>query len=211
MAEFPARGLYAISPDVDSDDTDRWLGRIEAALRGGAAVLQYRDKRADRAERVERARALHSLTRRHDVPLIINDHVSLAADTGADGVHLGADDNDVASARAILGDDAIIGVSCYADLARAERAAADGADYLAFGSVATSATKPGAVPCPWSTLGEARRFGLPVVAIGGITMAVAGDLVAAGATHLAVIGGLFDADDIAARAQAFNAVFRPRD
>ncbi len=195
-------GLYAITPAAL-----RGAALIEAVgqvLAGGAAWLQYRAKAgADVAE----ARALAALCRRHAALFIVNDRPELALEVGADGVHLGRDDGSIAAARALLGPDRIIGGSCYADLGRARRLAAEGADYLAFGSMFASPTKPEAVSCPLAVLREARGFGLPVVAIGGITLANAPEVIGAGADLLAVISDLFDAPDRTARAAAYAALF----
>jgi thiamine-phosphate pyrophosphorylase len=144
--------------------------------------------------------------------LIINDDVWLAVEIGADGAHLGRDDapgGSLAAARDALGSKRILGVSCYDDLARGEEAAAAGADYLAFGSMFPSRTKPAATRAPIELLGEARRrFGLPVAAIGGITLDNAPELIAAGADMLAVVSDLFDAMDIKARAEAYQELFK---
>ncbi len=195
-------GLYALTP------TDwppaRLLAAVDQLLGGGLALLQYRAKpRPDPAL----AAALLERCRRASVPLIINDDVELAAAIDADGVHLGRDDADPQSARARLGDAALIGVSCYSDLSRAEHAAAAGADYLAFGAIYPSPTKPEAVHCPLDVLGQARRFGLPVAAIGGIRADNAAEVVAAGADLLAVITDLFEAEDISERQRAFLSAF----
>lgn len=196
------RGLYAVTPETLSGGP--LLVAVGAALDGGAALVQYRAKaRAD----VETARALAGLCRDRGVGLIVNDDPELAAEAGAAGVHLGRHDPDIARARAVLGGTAIIGVSCYDDLNRAAALAAAGADYLAFGSVRPSPTKPDAVTCPLETLAAARELGRPVVAIGGITVENAGAVIAAGADRVAVISDLFDAPDIAARARQYAQLF----
>jgi thiamine-phosphate pyrophosphorylase len=144
--------------------------------------------------------------------LIINDDVWLAVEIGADGAHLGRDDapgGSLAAARDALGPKRILGVSCYNEIALAEEAAAAGADYVAFGSMFPSRTKPGAVHAPLDLLGEAkRRVGLPVAAIGGITLDNAQQVIAAGADMLAVVSDLFDAMDIKARAEAYQQLFK---
>jgi len=183
--------LYLITPDACS------VGRLQAllkpVLRSGIAMLQYRDKTASAAERLAKAQMLVSLCRAYRTPLIINDDVSLARLVQAAGVHLGRDDDDVRLVREQLGADAIIGCSCYNDLARAARMQAMGADYLAFGSMYPSATKPVAVRCGLQLLQQARGFGLPVVAIGGINQDNAAQVMQAGADLLAVISDVFDA------------------
>src|SRR6056297_349882 len=198
------RGLYAVTPEGLLGTP--LLESAARALAGGASMLQYRAK--PRAQR-ETARALVELCRRHDALMIVNDDPALAADIDADGVHLGRDDVSIEQAQRLVGADRIIGVSCYDDLARARDLAAHGADYLAFGSMHPSPTKPDAVRCRAETLTAARRLGKPVVAIGGITLARAPELVHAGADLLAVISDLFDASDIEARAAAYTGLFEP--
>ncbi len=161
------RGLYAITDPVLLPD-ERLLAGVAAAIRGGARLVQYRDKGRDRDRRLAQARALARLCSESDALLIVNDDPELAAEAGAHGVHLGRDDAPVAEARRLLGESAIIGVSCYADPARAERFAAE-ADYLAFGRFFPSRTKPDALPADPALLGDARRLGRPLAAIGGIT------------------------------------------
>ena len=200
------RGLYAITPET-GDRTDL-LSRVNAALSGGCRILQYRDKLSAMPERVARARALRELTRRHGARLLINDDLALCRLVEADGVHLGEDDGNLRAARAILGPDAILGASCYADYAMAERASAAGADYVAFGAVYPSPTKPYARRATVDLFFRAKsRFTVDVCAIGGITLDNAPPLIAAGADLLAVITDLFSAPDIAARAAQYQQLF----
>lgn len=204
--ERPLRGLYAITPDTP--DGTRLLADVEAALRGGCRILQYRDKLSDKAEQVARARALRRLTAAFDATLLINDDLALACLIGADGVHLGGEDGCLAAARAILGPERILGASCYADLANAAPALAGGADYIAFGAVYPSPTKPHAPRATVDLLREAKsRFAAPLCAIGGITLDNAPPLIAAGVNLLAVITDLFSAPDIAARAAQYQHLF----
>jgi thiamine-phosphate pyrophosphorylase len=199
------RGLYAVT---DGRSGAPLLDLVEAVLRGGAVLLQYRAKATPPARRREEATALLALCRRHGVPLVINDDLDLAVASGADGIHLGRDDAPPAEARRALGDAAIIGVSCYAESERATAAVAAGADYVAFGSLFPSPTKPGAPPAPPGLLAQARReLGVPVCGIGGITLANAPRAIAAGADLLAVISDLAEADDPNARAAAYAALF----
>ncbi len=199
------RGLYALT---DGSSGARLLQLAEAVLDGGAALVQYRAKFAPPERRRAEATALLALCRRHRVPLVINDDLALAAAIGADGVHLGRDDASPGAARDALGKGAIVGVSCYADPERARAAAAAGADYVAFGSLFASTTKPDAVRAPLALLGAVRReLGLPVCGIGGITLANAAEAIAAGADLLAVITDLATAPDPRARAAAFAALF----
>jgi thiamine-phosphate pyrophosphorylase len=201
----PRRGLYLLTPD--EADTGRLLARVELALLRGVALLQYRNKAADASLRNAQVRALLPLARERGVPLVVNDDWRLAADAGADGAHLGAQDGDLAQARAALGPGAILGATCHASLDRARRARDAGASYLAFGAAFPSATKPGAAGLPLSVLGDARAFGLPVVAIGGLRPDNAGAALAAGADLLAVLGAVFEAADPAAQVRAFLSLF----
>jgi thiamine-phosphate pyrophosphorylase len=200
---FPSRGLYAIT----GGPRDDLLLAVESALRGGAAVLQYRDKSADESRRRADASALQTLCRQFGVPLIVNDDIELALLAGAAGIHLGEFDADIATARARLGTDAIIGVSCYDSLERARELARAGADYLAFGAFFPSPTKPHARRATTDLLRDAKSFGLPLVAIGGITPDNAPPLIAAGADFAAAVSGVFGAADIRAQARRYAELF----
>jgi thiamine-phosphate pyrophosphorylase len=200
------RGLYLITPD--ETDTARLLARVEEVI-GHAALLQYRNKAANDAVRRAQADALRTLCTGFGVPLIVNDDLVLARNIGADGVHLGENDGDARVARARLGPDAIIGVSCYDDLARARAATEAGASYIAFGAFFPSSTKPDARRAALDLLHDTAVLGLPRVAIGGITPDNARKLVEAGADLLAVISGVFDAPDPAAAAHAYRDCFEP--
>jgi thiamine-phosphate pyrophosphorylase len=190
---FPA-GLYALTPD--DPDTQALVAKVRAAIAGGAAAVQYRYKPADPARRTEQARALAALCRAASIPLVVNDDIELALAVDAAGVHLGRDDGDLAAARRLLGPGRLLGASCYDRLERAEGAVAAGADYVAFGSVFASPTKPAAVRAPLALLGAARRLGRPVVAIGGITLETAREVISAGAASVAVISDLFVVDPV---------------
>jgi thiamine-phosphate pyrophosphorylase len=198
------RGLYAITPEDVSGEA--LLEKVRCALEGGIALLQYRRKSGTPEERRAEARAVLALARGHGVPLIVNDDVGLARATGAEGAHLGRDDGDVRAARAVMRQ-GLLGVSCYDRLELARAAAAAGADYVAFGAVFASSTKPAAVRAPLSLFREARSLGVPLAAIGGITLENAPQAIAAGADLLAVISDLFDAPDISARARAYQRLF----
>ncbi|MFN2644409.1 MAG: thiamine phosphate synthase [Burkholderiales bacterium] len=191
------RGLYAVTPEGEGIER-----KVRRALEGGIALLQYRNKRRDRAQ----AEAIVHLARGFGVPVIINDDVELALEVGAEGAHLGRDDGELPRARERLAG-RILGASCYNDLARAREAVAAGADYVAFGSVFTSPTKPAAVSAPLALFSEAKALGVPLAAIGGVTLENAPQLIAAGADLLAVISDLFDAPDIRARARAYGRLF----
>ena len=201
------RGLYAITPDeTDGSRLEQSVRTLFAAAASNCAALQYRNKSAGDAIRREQALRLAALARSSGVPFIVNDDVRLAIAVGADGVHLGRDDGDLDAARAALRGK-LLGVSCYDSIAAARSAVAAGADYLAFGSVFPSATKPGAVRAPLRLFAEAKTFGVPLVAIGGITPQNAHEVLRAGADALAVISALFDAPDLAARAREFGRLF----
>jgi thiamine-phosphate pyrophosphorylase len=205
MREFPG-GVYAITPETA--DTGRLLAQVEAALVGGVAAVQYRDKSGDVARRHEQASELVALCRRFGVPLIVNDDLRLADLADADGVHLGRDDGGLNEARIILGRGKLIGASCYQSLELAQVAQAAGADYVAFGSFYASPTKPAADRADAALLRAATRvIRVPIVAIGGITPDNAPQLIDAGADSLAVLSALFDAPDIRAAAHALNQLF----
>jgi thiamine-phosphate pyrophosphorylase len=198
------RGLYAITPDTR--DSVRLVALARSAVQGGASILQYRNKLAGAAQRREEARALGAICRAGHATFIVNDDVALALEVDADGVHLGRDDDDATAARARLGKK-LIGISCYDSLALAEGAVLRGADYVAFGSVFPSATKPGAVRAPLELFRRARALGVPLVAIGGITLANAAQAIAAGADCVAVIADLFAAGDVIGCARAYADLF----
>ncbi|HQZ02839.1 MAG TPA: thiamine phosphate synthase [Thauera sp.] len=200
------RGLYAITPD-DTDDA-RLLALVERVLAGRPVLLQYRNKLAGPDQRRVQARALLERCRAAEVPLIINDDLALALEIGADGAHLGREDGDAATARRALGTDRILGVTCYADWDRACAGAQAGADYLAFGAMFPSVTKPHAPPAPFALIARAKHeLRLPVAAIGGITLDNADQVIAAGADLIAVVSDVFAAPDPTARAAAYRALF----
>ena len=194
------RGLYAVTPDLA--DTADLVARVEAAIVGGATAIQYRNKTADAATRRVQAAALARAAGARGALFVVNDDAALAAAVGADGVHVGEDDGSIDAARRVLGPDAIVGVSCYNDFARAQAAVAAGADYVAFGSFFASGVKPHARRASLSLLTRAADLGVPVVAIGGITADNAGALVAAGANAVAVITAVLGAADVPAVARA---------
>ena len=199
-------GLYAITRETD--DTPKLLMQVEAALRGGATVLQYRDKSGDVARQHEQASELRALCRAYAVPLVVNDHLRLADLVGADGLHLGRGDGSLREARLVLGHDVMIGVSCYQSLELALSAQDAGADYVAFGRFFSSTTKPDAQQAPLSLLVAAsRRIHRPIVAIGGITPENASALLDAGADAVAVVGALFDGVDTESVARRFVDLF----
>ena len=197
------RGLYAITPDTA--DTATLARKVEQVLKAGVAMLQYRNKMLSKDQRLLQAKELAPLARGYGVPFIVNDDVDVALAVGANGAHLGGEDGDLAAARSKL-PGRILGASCYDSLAKAKAAIRAGANYVAFGSVFPSPTKPGAVRAPLTLFGN--ELGVPLCAIGGITLENAPVLVAAGASLLAVISDLFEAPDIAGRAAAYRQLFR---
>ncbi|HAZ41358.1 MAG TPA: thiamine phosphate synthase [Methylococcaceae bacterium] len=202
---FPSQGLYVITRDPQEDRTPL-LKEVKAAIRGGAVVVQYRAKDGRGSE--DEARQLLAVCRASCVPLIINDDVALALAIGADGVHLGREDEKLAPVRDALGPKGIIGVSCYDDLPRAMAAQRDGATYVAFGRFFPSMTKPNAPCASLETLRQARlQLHIPIVAIGGITRENAETLISAGAGVLAVIEGVFGEQSPEAAARCFRALW----
>lgn len=200
------RGLYAVTPDTT--DTGMLLRQCGEALGGGARIIQYRNKAADPALARAQAQALLTMTRRSGAALIINDSITLACEIDADGVHLGADDGDLAAARKTLGPGKWLGASCYNRLETAIDAQAAGADYVAFGAVFTSGTKPNAVRASRALFSDARAaLRVPICAIGGLTIENSGLVIAAGADMVAVVSALFYAPDIRAAATSFTALF----
>ncbi|MEI7574720.1 MAG: thiamine phosphate synthase [Methylotenera sp.] len=201
------RGLYAVTPD--EADTDLLLAKVEAALQGGISMLQYRNKLADHKLQTQQARAILPLCRQYQVPFIINDSVKLCLTLDADGVHIGAEDGNLTEIRARMGQDKILGASCYDrfDLALAAQQA--GADYVAFGACFASSTKPNAPVANLSLFDQARtQLTIPAVAIGGITLTNAPQVIAAGADSLAVINAIFNATDVKSSTEQFTQLFR---
>ena len=200
------RGLYGITPDQVS--TTALEAGVNAALSGGVNILQYRSKLLSGIAKRQQAQHIRTICRESGVTFIVNDDVGLAAEIDADGVHLGREDDSLQSARRMLGPQKIIGVSCYNDLSLAVVAVDGGADYIAFGSFFPSLTKPVAVRAHVSLIAQAKqRFTIPIVAIGGITLENAPQLIAAGVDAIAVISDLFGAIDVAAQANSYGKLF----
>ena len=205
MPDFPS-GIYALTPETA--DSEHLLTLVEAALVGGVAAVQYRDKSGDVARRHEQASELVTLCRQFGAPLIINDDLRLADLCDADGVHLGREDGTVREARIILGKHKLVGASCYQDVELALAAQAAGASYVAFGSFFPSSTKPEAGRADVMLLQQATAaLRVPIVAIGGITLANASQLLDAGADSLAILSALFGAPDVRAAAHDLNHLF----
>ncbi len=210
MPSEKLRGLYAITPD--EPDTDKILNLVSSVLTGRPALLQYRNKTASLSVKKEQAHAIHTLCKAAGIPLVINDDIFLAEAVDAEGVHLGKDDGNIASAREKLGQEVLVGISCYNDLERARQAALEGADYIAFGAFFDSSTKPQATRASATLLSQAKEtIKQPLVAIGGISLDRAPSLIAAGADMLAVITDIFLAPDPAGRAIAYHHLFFDRE
>ena len=205
FAAWPGRGLYAITDGPRPD----LLEVVAQALSGGARLLQYRDESADAPRRHAEATALLQLCRASGVPLIIDSDVDLARAVGANGVHLSGTDDDIGAARAELGENVIIGVSCRGSLQRAQVAARAGASYVSFGTFFLSPTKPLAPRVSIDLLRQSAALGVPRVAIGGITPDNGASLIEAGTEYLAVISAVFGAPDVRATAQRFTDLYSP--
>ncbi len=206
MMSHAVHGLYAITPDIA--DTALLVKKVEAALQGGINLLQYRNKAANHKLQTQQARAILPLCRQYHVPLIINDSVKLCLTLDADGVHLGADDGNLAEVRARIGKDKILGASCYNrfDLALAAQQA--GASYVAFGACFASSTKPNAPVAALDLFRRARtELTIPTVAIGGITLENAPQVITAGAGAIAVINAIFGANDVKLVSEQFTQLF----
>jgi len=209
MLKTRLTGLYGITDASLMPDLSAMLTACEAAMQGGMRTLQYRDKSRDTSRRLEQALALRQLCSRYACTFLINDDVELALRCDADGVHLGQGDGSLKDARQRMGQDAIIGQTCHDSLELALRAEAEGASYVAFGAFFPSSTKPGARPAPLSLLTHARpQLSVPVVAIGGISVDNAAQVIAAGADMTAVVHALFAAPDICRQAEQFSQLFR---
>jgi thiamine-phosphate pyrophosphorylase len=199
-------GLYAITPDLSN--TGELLKKTQQVLAGGAQLVQYRNKSADDALRREQAGLLLQLCREYRVPLIINDHIELAVALDADGVHLGRDDMSISDARKQLGQNKIVGASCYNHLELALRAQALGSDYAAFGAFFPSTTKTDTVPVPASLIGQAKqKITIPLVGIGGIRLTNAATVIQSGCDAIAVCNDLFATENSAAQAEQYARLF----
>lgn len=188
--KFPQHGLYAIT-QCTGKTNETIIQEVDLAIKGGACVIQYRDKRV--TDHYFLALALQALCKQHQIPFIINDNIDLACRIQADGVHLGKDDGMISLARKQLGTQAIIGFSCYNAINSAIKAEAEGANYLAFGRFFPSSSKPLAAPAQQETLRLAKKtIKVPIVAIGGILPENGRPLLNNGADVLAVIGGIFN-------------------
>ena len=200
------KGLYAITPDMA--DLNTLIQKTQSAIEGGAFMVQYRSKIQDRAVKMQQCAAILRLWREYDVPCIVNDDAEMCRVLKADGVHLGENDDNIAEVRRILGEDAIIGSSCYDQLDRAKQAQKEGASYVAFGAMFPTPTKPNAPRATLELLREAKReIHIPIVAIGGITVNNAHDVIEAGVDAIAVITSLYESNSIKETAETFLKMF----
>lgn len=203
---FIIKGLYVITPDMA--DLNTLIHKTKLAIEGGASMVQYRSKMLDRDVKMQQSAAILRLCRQYDVPCVINDDVEMCRILEADGVHLGEKDDNIEEVRRILGEDAIIGSSCYNQLERAKQAQKEGASYVAFGTMFPTPTKPGATRATLALLKEAKReIHIPIVAIGGITMNNAHDVIETGIDAIAVITSLYEAKSIKETAETFLKMF----
>ena len=203
---FIIKGLYAITPD--SADLNTLIQKTQLAIEGGAFMVQYRSKILNRDVKMQQCAAILRLCREYDVPCIVNDDVEICRVLKADGVHLGEKDDNIAEVRHILGEDAIIGSSCYDQLNRAKQAQKEGASYVAFGAVFPTPTKPNAPRATLELLREAKsEIQIPIVAIGGITMNNAHDVIETGIDAIAVITNLYESNSIKETAETLSQMF----
>jgi thiamine-phosphate pyrophosphorylase len=203
---FIIKGLYAITPD--SADLNTLIQKTQLAIEGGAFMVQYRSKIQDRDVKMQQCAAILRLCRDYKIPCIVNDDVDMCRILEADGVHLGEKDDNIAEVRRILGEDAIIGSSCYDQLNRAKQAQKEGASYVAFGAMFETSSKPNAPRATLELLREAKsQIQIPIVAIGGITVNNAHDVIKTGIDAIAVITSLYDAKTIKETAETFVKMF----
>ncbi len=200
---FELNGLYAIT-DRKLIPENRFAKTVESAIKGGAKIIQLREKNTSGSEIIRKGKSLLEITRKYKIPLIINDNPQIVKQIGADGVHLGGDDASVGEARKLLGKNAIIGVSCYGEIQRGIDSETAGADYAAFGTPYFTPTKPDRKPTPLKTLREAKaKLRIPVFAIGGITPENVGEVLKTGVDGIAVITAVFGEEDAEEAARRF--------
>ncbi len=206
--KFHLHGLYVIT-DKDLIERENFCSTVESAIKGGAGIVQLREKNTKADETISLGKDLLKITKKHNVPLIINDSPEIAREIEADGVHLGKDDPDVKTARKILGNNKIIGASCYNRIENGIKALRNGADYIVFGTPYKTPTKPGRRSTPIETLYEARRKfrNVPVFAIGGINKSNARAIINTGVDGIAVITGVFGPEDTEMAARELSVFF----
>ena len=206
---FIIKGLYAITPD--SADLNTLIQKTQWAIEGGAFMVQYRSKILNRDVKMQQCAAILRLCREYEIPCIVNDDVDMCRILEADGVHLGEKDDNIAEVRHILGEDAIIGSSCYDQLNRAKSAQKEGASYVAFGAMFPTSTKPNAPRATLALLKEAKReIQIPIVAIGGITVNNAHDVIKTGIDAIAVITSLYEDKSIKETTETFVKMFQEK-
>ncbi len=203
---FIIRGLYAITPDMA--DLNTLIQKTQSAIEGGVFMVQYRSKIHDHDVKMQQCAAILRLCREYEIPCIVNDDVDMCRSLEADGVHLGEKDDNIAEVRRILGEDAIIGSSCYDQLERAKQAQKEGASYVAFGAMYPTSTKPNAPRASLALLREAKsQIQIPIVAIGGITVNNAHDVIETGVDAIAVINSLYESHSIKETAETLSQMF----
>jgi thiamine-phosphate pyrophosphorylase len=206
LSSLKISGLYAITPDLNH--TNDLLNKTRQVLEGGVKLVQYRNKSANDSLRREQAKLLLPLCREHNALLIINDHLEIAIEIDADGVHVGKNDVSVSAAKNQLGQNKIVGTSCYNQLDLAMQAQKDGADYIAFGAFFSSLTKPNAVSVSISLVNQAQKaLSIPIVGIGGIQLTNARTVIQSGCAAIAVCHDLFQAENIKATAEHYVQLF----
>ncbi len=206
---FSLKGLYVIT-DNSLIKRNKFIITVEKALKGGANIVQLREKNTEHEEVIYLGKELLNLANRYGIPLIINDSPEVAREVGAHGVHLGEHDCSINKARSILGKDLIIGVSCYGNIERGIHAVSQGASYLAFGTPYDTPTKPGRIPTPFSVLKEAKSIikNVPIFAIGGITFDNARDVLNTGVDGIAVITSIFGSENPEDASRDFADLFK---
>jgi thiamine-phosphate pyrophosphorylase len=188
-------GLYVIT-DKRLIKRDSFVDTVEMAIKGGARIVQLREKETPDDEIINLGKAILNVTKKYSVPLIINDSPDLTKKIGADGIHLGGHDTSVEKARSILGSNSIIGVSCYNQIERGLNAVKSGADYVAFGTPYNTPTKPDREPTSIDILNQAvKSINIPIFAIGGITKDNAKPILETGVDGIAVITSVFGSSD----------------
>jgi thiamine-phosphate pyrophosphorylase len=208
LMKYSLKGLYVIT-DKKLIPRDRFIEIVEKVIRGGAKIIQLREKDTPEEEIVRLGKELLKVTRKYEIPLIINDSPELAKEIGSDGVHLGREDPGIFESRNLLGSKAIIGVSCYSEIERGLRAEREGADYVVFGTPFFTPTKPDRKPTPLEVLKEAKRriTRIPVFAIGGITKENAQSVLETGVDGFAVITSTFGSPDPEKAARSLASLF----
>ncbi len=196
MKNNPLQGLYAIT-DEQLMPENVFSQKVEQALVGGTRIIQYRDKSNNPQKRFHQASLLCLLCKKYQAICLINDDVELAKAVNAQGVHLGRDDISLIQARQTLGDNAIIGISCYNDLNLAMTAEKNTASYVAFGAIFPSPTKPNAIVAGLNIISNAKQqLSVPICSIGGINDDNIHQVIQNGSDMVAVISSVFSSQDI---------------